>query len=223
MKSTSRRPLGPRLICLCAHRKRRCSRRNSQHMTSRLLIRSPRRRKSGVRRLLSASRRARADVTYVTHWPLPMSQKSAGNCRIARRPADRPLQGRRHNDCGAAWHRQTDRARCCAVSSFRNLGKGKAIACGSNEFYELRFDHPALYLSPICAIFLSSLNGLLDFVLMARELDPLKLSSPRIFLLRMLVFVALVGVIVAVLRNQIEIAFMANPALNGLIILVLLI
>jgi len=53
--------------------------------------------------------------------------------------------------------------------------------------------------------------------------DPLKLSSPRIFLLRMLVFVVLVGVIVGVLRNQIEIAFMANPALNGLIVLVLLI
>jgi hypothetical protein len=53
-------------------------------------------------------------------------------------------------------------------------------------------------------------------------IDPLKLSSPRIFLIRMLVFVVLVGVIVAVLRNQIEIAFMANPALNGLIILVLL-
>jgi hypothetical protein len=58
---------------------------------------------------------------------------------------------------------------------------------------------------------------------MARELDPLKLTSPRIFLLRMLVFVVLVGAIVAVLRKQIEIAFLANPALNGLIILVLLI
>jgi hypothetical protein len=58
---------------------------------------------------------------------------------------------------------------------------------------------------------------------MGRELDPLKLTSPRIFLLRMLVFVALVGAIVGVLRNQIVIAFMANPALNGLIILVLLI
>jgi hypothetical protein len=58
---------------------------------------------------------------------------------------------------------------------------------------------------------------------MARDVDPLKLSSPRIFLLRMLVFVVLVGAVVGVLRNQIEIAFMANPALNGLIILVLLI
>ena len=60
-------------------------------------------------------------------------------------------------------------------------------------------------------------------MLMARELDPLKLTSPRIFLVRMLVFVLIVGAIVAVLRKQIEIAFMANPALNGLIILVLLI
>jgi hypothetical protein len=58
---------------------------------------------------------------------------------------------------------------------------------------------------------------------MGKDLDPLKLSSPRIFLIRMLVFVLLVGVIVGVLRQQIEIAFMANPALNGLIILVLLI
>jgi hypothetical protein len=60
-------------------------------------------------------------------------------------------------------------------------------------------------------------------MLMVRELDPLKLTSPRIFLLRMLVFVVIVGTIVGVLRKQIEIAFMANPALNGLIILVLLI
>jgi hypothetical protein len=58
---------------------------------------------------------------------------------------------------------------------------------------------------------------------MARELDPLKLTSPRIFLLRMLVFVLLAGAIVGVLRNQIAIAFMANQALNSLIILVLLI
>jgi len=56
---------------------------------------------------------------------------------------------------------------------------------------------------------------------MAIELDPLKLSSPRIFLFRMLVFVALFGVIVFLLRKQIQIAFMSNPALNALIILVL--
>jgi hypothetical protein len=58
-------------------------------------------------------------------------------------------------------------------------------------------------------------------MLMARELDPPKLSSPGIFLLRMLVFIALFGAIVSVLHKQIEIAFMANPALNGFIILVL--
>src|SRR5215467_2492565 len=53
---------------------------------------------------------------------------------------------------------------------------------------------------------------------MAKELDPLKLSSPRIFLFRMLVFVVLVGLIVFVLHKQIEVAFMANPGLNALII-----
>ena len=56
---------------------------------------------------------------------------------------------------------------------------------------------------------------------MARELDPLKLSSPRVFLFRMLLFVVLFGLIVALLRKQIEIAFMSNPALNAFIILVL--
>ena len=58
---------------------------------------------------------------------------------------------------------------------------------------------------------------------MANELDPLKLSSPRIFLLRMLVFIILVGLIAFVLHKQIEVAFMANPGLNALIIGVLLI
>jgi hypothetical protein len=60
-------------------------------------------------------------------------------------------------------------------------------------------------------------------MLMARELDPPKLSSPRVFLFRMMVFVALCGAIVFVIHKQIELAFMANPALNGLIILVLMI
>ncbi len=58
---------------------------------------------------------------------------------------------------------------------------------------------------------------------MAKELDPLKLSSPRIFLLRMLVFVILGGLVAFVLHKQIEVAFMANPGLNSLIILVLII
>jgi hypothetical protein len=58
-------------------------------------------------------------------------------------------------------------------------------------------------------------------MLMAKEPDPLKPSSPRIFLIRMLVFVILVGLIVFVLHKQIEVAFMANPGLNALIIGVL--
>ncbi len=55
---------------------------------------------------------------------------------------------------------------------------------------------------------------------MTKELDPLKLSSPRIFLFRMLVFVVLVGLIAFVLHKQIEVAFLANPGLNALILAV---
>ncbi len=55
-------------------------------------------------------------------------------------------------------------------------------------------------------------------MLMAKEPDPLKLSSPRIFLFRMLVFVILVGLIGYVLHKQIEVAFLANPGLNALIL-----
>jgi hypothetical protein len=55
---------------------------------------------------------------------------------------------------------------------------------------------------------------------MAKAIDPLKLSSPHIFLIRMLVFIILVAAIAAVLGKQIVVAFMANPGLNGLILLV---
>ena len=58
---------------------------------------------------------------------------------------------------------------------------------------------------------------------MAKELDPLKLSSPRIFLLRMMVFVVLGGLVTFLLHKQIVVAFMANPGLNSVIIFVLLI
>src|SRR5947209_9101876 len=58
---------------------------------------------------------------------------------------------------------------------------------------------------------------------MAHDLDPLKLSSPRIFLLRMVVFLILCALIVVVLYKQIWVAFLANPGLNALIIGVLLI
>jgi hypothetical protein len=58
---------------------------------------------------------------------------------------------------------------------------------------------------------------------MARDLDPFKLSSPRIFLVRMLVFLILCGLVLFVLHKQIIVAFMANPGLNALIIAVLVI
>jgi hypothetical protein len=58
---------------------------------------------------------------------------------------------------------------------------------------------------------------------MAQDLDPLKLSSPRIFLVRMLVFVILVVLLAVVLYRQIWVAFLANPGLNALILGVLLI
>jgi membrane associated rhomboid family serine protease len=58
---------------------------------------------------------------------------------------------------------------------------------------------------------------------MARDSDPFKLSSPRIFLVRMLVFLILCGLIAVVLYKQILEAFLANPGLNGLIIGVLII
>jgi hypothetical protein len=56
---------------------------------------------------------------------------------------------------------------------------------------------------------------------MAQEIDPFKLSSPRIFLIRMLVFLVLCALVVVVLYRQIWTAFLANPGLNALIIGVL--
>ena len=58
---------------------------------------------------------------------------------------------------------------------------------------------------------------------MAKELDTIRLSSPRIFLFRMLLFVLLAAAVVVALYKQIAIAFLANPPLNGLIIFVLLV
>src|ERR1700742_3743553 len=56
-----------------------------------------------------------------------------------------------------------------------------------------------------------------------QDYDPYKLSSPRGFLLRMLLFVLLVGFIVLILHEQIKRPFLANPGLNGLIFGVLFI
>lgn len=51
--------------------------------------------------------------------------------------------------------------------------------------------------------------------------DALRLSAPRVYLLRMIVFLALAALAAAVLYRQILAAFWANPALNALIFLVL--
>ncbi len=55
------------------------------------------------------------------------------------------------------------------------------------------------------------------------EVEPTKLSSPRIFLVRMLVFLVLCVLVAVVLYQQIIVAFFANPGLNALIGLVLLV
>ena len=45
-----------------------------------------------------------------------------------------------------------------------------------------------------------------------------KVSSPRIFLFRMLVFLVLAALVAVLLHRQIWSAFLANPALNGIIL-----
>ncbi|MEN9709741.1 MAG: hypothetical protein RIQ68_2149 [Pseudomonadota bacterium] len=50
------------------------------------------------------------------------------------------------------------------------------------------------------------------------ERDPTSLSSPRIFLLRMVVFLILAAFVALILYRQIVTAFMANPGLNSLIL-----
>jgi hypothetical protein len=57
----------------------------------------------------------------------------------------------------------------------------------------------------------------------ADEIAPTKLSAPRIFLVRMLVFLILCVLVAVVLYRPIWIAFLANPGLNALICAVLLI
>jgi hypothetical protein len=57
----------------------------------------------------------------------------------------------------------------------------------------------------------------------AIEIELTKLSSPRIFLVRMVVFLVLCALVMVVLYKQIITAFFANPGLNALIGAVLLI
>ena len=53
--------------------------------------------------------------------------------------------------------------------------------------------------------------------------DPHKLSSPQVFLLTMVIFLAIVGFIAIILTRQIQAAFVTNPGLNGLILGVLIV
>jgi hypothetical protein len=55
------------------------------------------------------------------------------------------------------------------------------------------------------------------------EVELTKLSSPRIFLVRMLVFLVLCALVMVVLYKQIILAFFANPGLNALIGVVMLV
>jgi hypothetical protein len=57
----------------------------------------------------------------------------------------------------------------------------------------------------------------------AASVQPAKLSSPRIFLFRMLVFLTLCSLLLVVLYKQILAAFLFNPGLNGVIVGVLVI
>ena len=57
----------------------------------------------------------------------------------------------------------------------------------------------------------------------SHDIDPSKVSSPRIFLVRMLVFIIIGILLVVILNEQIRAAFWNNPGLNGLIIGVLVI
>ena len=57
---------------------------------------------------------------------------------------------------------------------------------------------------------------------MARDNPHKKLSPPRVYILRMTIFLILTGFTAAILYPQVQRAFLANPGLNGLIVGVLL-
>jgi hypothetical protein len=52
---------------------------------------------------------------------------------------------------------------------------------------------------------------------MASDFEGNRLSSPQVFLWRMIVFLVITGFLILLLYRQIETAFLANPGLNGLI------
>ena len=58
---------------------------------------------------------------------------------------------------------------------------------------------------------------------MARDFDPYMLSSPRIFMVRMIIFLIIAAFVPLVLYREVASAFMRNPGLNGLIVGVLIV
>ncbi|SEP59529.1 hypothetical protein SAMN05216548_10142 [Faunimonas pinastri] len=58
---------------------------------------------------------------------------------------------------------------------------------------------------------------------MAREFDPYKLSSPRVFLVRIIIFLVIAAFVPIILHRQVQAAFLNNPGLNSLIVAVLVI
>src|SRR5262245_16755755 len=102
----------------------------------------------------------------------------------------------------------------------RPMAYGVGVAGKSRD---RRIDPTPDFRSPLPCHIVSRLTRTAETNAMAKDLDPLKLSSPRIFLVRMTVFLILCALVVVVLYRQILVAFMANPSLNALIIGVLLI
>lgn len=58
---------------------------------------------------------------------------------------------------------------------------------------------------------------------MARDFDPYRLASPQVYLWRMVVFLVIAAFVALILYRQVYVSFLANPALNSVIIAVLFI
>ena len=58
---------------------------------------------------------------------------------------------------------------------------------------------------------------------MARDFDPYRLASPQVYLWRMVVFLVIAAFVTLILYRQVYVSFLANPALNSVIIAVLFI
>jgi len=104
----------------------------------------------------------------------------------------------------------TDRVSIVAIAS--NLSIVRRFSC----FFARLLCHIGSEI--MCADRMMALNQLRSY---SDSVEPAKLSSPRIFLFRMLVFLTLCALLLVVLYKQVWGAFMANPGLNGVILGVL--